>query len=237
MVKDKLISLKNWLSEQFQRFDLHNNELKKRIITSAILLPAAVYAIYFSKNLFLLLTLSIAILMVFEWCDMSKNMPDQTKWRTIGFFLVVLPIFSVIKLRLIDSDIVFWMFLIIWSTDISAYFIGRLFGGKKLAPAISPGKTWSGLVGGLVGAAIIGMLSSLMFVGSATFFVIISIILSLISQASDLFESKFKRIFGVKDSSKMIPGHGGILDRLDAMIFTAPTLLFLVTIFSKKFGI
>ncbi len=233
---EKFMFAKSFLQKNFDKFDIKDSNLKKRILTSMILIPLAIYAIYFSKNFFLLIAISIAILMTFEWIDMSKEMPNQTKWRVIGFFVILIPIYSIIRLRLIDSDILFWMFLLIWTTDICAYFTGKIMEGKKLAPSISPGKTWAGFYGAIAASAIIGLISSLMFVGGVVFFIIISIIISIVEQASDLLESKFKRIFGVKDSSNIIPGHGGIFDRLDGVILVAPFILLLVNIFPKQFG-
>lgn len=214
-----------------------SSNTKQRVISSIVLLPIAVYAIFFSKSLFLVLVIAMAILMTVEWMDMIRNREDEKRWRVIGFFYILIPLFSVYKLRLIDSNIVFWMFAIIWVTDIFAFFSGRILGGKKLAPEISPNKTWSGLFGGVAASAVIGFVSAFMFSGGVIFFVLISILLSLIEQISDLVESKFKRIFGVKDSGNIIPGHGGVLDRLDGMMFTAPAVLFIVTIFSKQFGL
>ena len=92
------------------------------------------------------------------------------------------------------------------------------------------------MAGGVAASALIGLLSSFMFSGGVIFFVFVSICLSLIEQASDLLESKFKRIFGVKDSGDIIPGHGGVLDRLDGLMLAAPTVLFLITVFPSKFG-
>jgi phosphatidate cytidylyltransferase len=113
---------------------------------------------------------------------------------------------------------------IVWASDIGAYMVGRLVGGPKLAPAISPGKTWSGAAGGLACAVLGGTavaawvspeLSALHVIGPG-------IILGVISQAGDLLESALKRYFGVKDSGRIIPGHGGLLDRLDALLAVAP---------------
>lgn len=232
----KVDFVKSFLLKKFDKLDVKDSNLKKRILTSMVLIPFAIYAIYFSKNFFLFVAISVAILMTFEWVDMSYKMSNKLKWRVIGFFVVLIPIYSIIRLRLIDSDILFWMFMLIWTTDICAYFTGKILEGKKLAPSISPGKTWSGFYGAIVASAIVGLISSLMFVGGALFFVIISIIISIIEQASDLLESKFKRIFGVKDSSNIIPGHGGVLDRLDGVILVAPFILLLVNIFPKQFG-
>lgn len=210
---------------------------KQRVISSLILIPIALYAIFSSKNLFIFLSIAIAMMMTAEWLDMIKKEHDQTKWRTIGLFYILIPIFSVIKIRLHDSSILFWMFSIIWATDIFAFFAGKKLGGPKIAPSISPNKTWSGLAGGVSASIVIGLMSSLMFSGGIIFFVFISIILSLLEQASDLLESKFKRIFGVKDSGNIIPGHGGVLDRMDGMMLVAPAVLALITLFPSKFGI
>jgi phosphatidate cytidylyltransferase len=112
------------------------------------------------------------------------------------------------------------LFAIVWGTDIGGFFAGRAFGGPKLAPAISPKKTWSGAIGGtIVGiAAAIGV--ALMFsLPNPVMIGIVALILSIASQGGDLFESWLKRHFDVKDSSGLIPGHGGVMDRLDGFIF------------------
>ena len=221
--------------EQVHFLDPKDNT-KQRVVTAIILIPLAVYAIFYSKNLFIFSAIAITILMTSEWLEITKTAEDQKKWRLIGLFYILIPIYSVIKIRLLDADILLWMFSIIWATDIFAFFAGRTFGGPKLAPKISPNKTWSGLAGGVIASMLIGLMSSLMFSGGVVFFVIISALLSLIEQGSDLLESKIKRIFGVKDSGNIIPGHGGVLDRLDGMMLLAPTVLFLITVFSDKFG-
>jgi phosphatidate cytidylyltransferase len=208
---------------------------KQRIISAVILLPIALIAIFYSKDLFLFLAIAVAILMTMEWLEMSKNMTDQKKWRLIGFCYIAIPIYSVIKLRNLNTEILFWMFAVIWSTDIFAFFAGKSLGGAKIAPTISPNKTWSGLIGGILASMIIGFLSSFMFAGGAIFFIFLSAFLSIIEQLSDLLESKFKRIFGVKDSGNIIPGHGGILDRLDGMMLLSPMVLLMVLIFPARF--
>jgi len=114
-----------------------------------------------------------------------------------------------------------FLFAIVWSTDIAAYFVGRLVGGPKLLPRISPKKTWSGALGGL-GAAVLAAIVLAKLVGLAPFALAgIAAVLSCLSQAGDLFESLVKRKFGVKDSSHLIPGHGGLMDRLDGFVFVA----------------
>jgi len=211
------------------------NNTHQRIMSSVVLIPLALYAIFYSRSLFTFLAIMIAILMTMEWIDITKTAQDQKKWRLIGLVYILIPIYSVIKVRHYDVDILFWMFAVIWSTDIFAFFAGRALGGPKLAPKISPNKTWSGLGGGIVASMMIGFMSSFMFRGSVVFFVVISALLAVIEQSSDLFESKVKRIFGVKDSGNIIPGHGGVLDRLDGMMFVAPVVLILINLFSDKF--
>jgi phosphatidate cytidylyltransferase len=113
-----------------------------------------------------------------------------------------------------------FIFAVVWGTDILAYFVGRAIGGPKLAPRISPGKTWSGAIGGtLAGVVAASVLTSLVFADFAAWTVVIALILSVASQIGDLFESFIKRRFGVKDSSRLIPGHGGVMDRVDGLVF------------------
>lgn len=208
---------------------------KQRVVSALILMPIAIYAIFYSKDFFIFLAIIIAIIMASEWTEMISKMKDHRRWQIIGLLYISIPIFLVIKIRFYGSEILFWMFAVIWSTDIFAFFAGKNLGGPKLAPKISPNKTWSGLFGGLVASAVIGFLSSFMFSGGVIFFILISILLAIIEQLSDLLESKFKRIFGVKDSGNIIPGHGGVLDRLDGMMLVAPALFALITFFPNKF--
>lgn len=132
---------------------------------------------------------------------------------------------------------ILFIFAIVWGTDILAYFVGRAVGGPKLAPAISPGKTWSGAIGGTVAGTFFGSLVVHLAGFDLTFgHVAIAAALSVFSQIGDLFESFVKRKFGVKDSSHLIPGHGGVMDRVDGLVF-ACFLAFLGTLaFSATSG-
>ncbi|HEU4659460.1 MAG TPA: phosphatidate cytidylyltransferase [Pseudolabrys sp.] len=119
---------------------------------------------------------------------------------------------------------ILFLFAVVWTTDIFGYVFGRAIGGPKLAPPISPNKTWSGSLAGLAGAAIAGGLTALYFPGTNWFPpVLIAILLSAAAQGGDLLESALKRRFGVKDTSQLVPGHGGVMDRLDG--FWAAALL------------
>ncbi|WP_327796195.1 phosphatidate cytidylyltransferase [Acidocella facilis] len=117
---------------------------------------------------------------------------------------------------------VFYLLLVIWGTDIGAYLVGRLIGGRKLAPSISPGKTVSGAVGGLVIGALCGALLAGFTLGEPLAAFGVGLALSAVAQAGDLLESAIKRKLGVKDSGRTIPGHGGLFDRLDGFLTAAP---------------
>ncbi len=119
---------------------------------------------------------------------------------------------------------VLFLVIVVWASDVGAYATGRWLGGRKLAPAISPGKTWSGAVGGLLAAMLVGEAAGrLLAVGPAGQAAVVAGLLGVSAQAGDLLESAVKRHFGVKDSGRLIPGHGGLLDRLDGLLTAAPT--------------
>jgi phosphatidate cytidylyltransferase len=108
------------------------------------------------------------------------------------------------------------LFAVVWTTDIFGYFAGRAFGGPKLMPSVSPKKTWSGAIAGVAGAMVVAMLVAAAFGGlNKIAFACLALLLSVLSQAGDLLESAIKRRFGAKDASGLIPGHGGVMDRLD----------------------
>jgi phosphatidate cytidylyltransferase len=117
---------------------------------------------------------------------------------------------------------VFYLLLTVWGADIGAFAAGKLIGGAKLVPSISPSKTWAGLFGGIVLASVMGYFTSL-FLGARhpAVALILSAILACVAQLGDLFESYFKRRCGVKESGDLIPGHGGVLDRIDGLVFAA----------------
>lgn len=213
----------------------HNTS--QRVAAALILLPIALYAILSSTNLFNFLVLLVAVLMTAEWLEITKNQKNQRYWKVLGLCYIIIPLYCAMRIRNYDGEILFWMFSIIWTTDIFAFFAGRTLGGPKLLPSVSPNKTWSGLAVGAFGSMLIGSISIFMFQGgSITFFLLASFFLSLLEQVSDLCESKIKRICGVKDSGSIIPGHGGVIDRLDGMIFVAPAVWILINIFPHQFS-
>jgi phosphatidate cytidylyltransferase len=119
---------------------------------------------------------------------------------------------------------------VIWGTDIGAYVVGRVIGGKKLAPRISPGKTWSGSIGGLLVGAVAGGIAVAVLHGNFGLAILIGACLSVAAQAGDLAESAIKRKLGVKDSGDTIPGHGGLFDRLDGFLAAAPLAVILLSL-------
>jgi phosphatidate cytidylyltransferase len=125
-----------------------------------------------------------------------------------------------------------FLLLLVWASDIGAYMTGRLVGGPKLAPRVSPGKTWSGAVGGLIAAVGAGMLVAYVShnLSQPSRTCAIAALLGITAQAGDLFESLIKRQFGVKDSGNLIPGHGGLLDRVDALLTAGPVAALLALI-------
>ena len=127
-------------------------------------------------------------------------------------------------------DKIFYMILVIIATDIGAFIFGKIIGGPKLAPSISPGKTISGSISGIVVAIICAIILKLTgyIIIEYKSLIIITVTLSIVSQIGDLIESKFKRHFGVKDSSNLIPGHGGFLDRADSFLLTAPVFMIII---------
>lgn len=153
-------------------------------------------------------------------CALIALIRGKSLWLAGGVFYAGLSGISLAALR--DSygmvAIVF-IFAVVWGTDILAYFVGRAIGGPKLAPRISPGKTWSGAIGGTIAGVLAGCLV-VWFAGESLTvgLVVFTIVLSIGSQIGDLFESFIKRRFGVKDSSRLIPGHGGVMDRVDGLV-------------------
>jgi len=147
-------------------------------------------------------------------------------WHTVGLIYIGLPCLMLLWLREASDEgqhIVFWLLCVIWATDTGAYFAGRAIGGPKLIPSISPNKTWAGLIGGMICAALVSWLVARVDPAwPAGLLALLAAVVAVVSQAGDFFESGVKRHFGVKDTGTLIPGHGGALDRLDGLLFAVP---------------
>ena len=160
--------------------------------------------------------------------------PKDFILRAVVFASIFLGIVGLIKLRLeVGLIAIVWILLCVIASDVGGYFAGRTFGGPKLWPAVSPKKTWSGTVGGWVLAACVGMYFSQYYPASPSTFAFYGIVIAIFAQAGDLSESVLKRRAGVKDSSNLIPGHGGFLDRFDGVI-GASLLVFLMFVFGAS---
>lgn len=147
-----------------------------------------------------------------------------------GLVYVGLPVFALLWLRERPDDgllLTFWALSLVWATDIGAFFAGRSIGGPKIAPAISPSKTWAGLGGGMIAATLLAYVFNIQF-GLPWSLVLATPFLAIAAQAGDFFESWMKRRAGVKDSGTLLPGHGGVLDRLDGVVTSAPIAALLV---------
>lgn len=146
----------------------------------------------------------------------------------IGALYIGLPVLALLTLRTGEQGLLlaFWTMALVWACDIGAYFAGRTLGGPKLMPAVSPNKTWAGLIGGVAGAGLFAVILTLS--GLDWRLAAATPALAVLAQMGDLYESWLKRCAGVKDSGNLLPGHGGVLDRLDGLVAVAPVAALLV---------
>lgn len=194
------------------------NELAIRTLTGLILIATALLAAVQGGNILAVLVAAVATLMFYEWTRITRGW--GAAWYISGFFYALLPALALLWIRERDAHglaLLIWAFIVTWSTDIGAYFAGRRFGKRKLAPTISPNKTIEGLYGGIAAATVLGA-SWALATHLGTPLLALAPVLAIAAQAGDLFESGMKRRAGVKDSGAWLPGHGGVLDRLDGLV-------------------
>ncbi|HXV22858.1 MAG TPA: phosphatidate cytidylyltransferase [Alphaproteobacteria bacterium] len=144
-------------------------------------------------------------------------------WLGAGILYVGLPCLALLWLRALPSsglETLLWVLVLVWAVDVAAYFTGRAIGGPKLAPQISPSKTWAGLGGGVAAAAMVGLAAASLTGAKLLPLTVVSAGLAIVEQAGDLLESAVKRHFRVKDAGRLIPGHGGLMDRVDGLVTT-----------------
>ena len=211
-------------------------EFVKRILSSIILIPLAIFFIVKGSFLFNFFIIICFLITSYEWHMMSK----KKSYYFLGLIFLIFSFYTVYELRNISEDLSLSLFLFITlicvSTDIGGYIFGKIFKGPKLIK-LSPNKTYSGMIG--------GYLLSIIF---ANFFIeytyvfglnhiefsietfIIVLLISMVSQIGDIIVSYFKRLSKIKDTGKIIPGHGGLLDRIDGMIFAFPSTYLLLQI-------
>ena len=194
------------------------NELAVRTISGIVMIAIAITAAIAGGYVFAIFAALAATAIYYEWTRIVRGW--GLGWRIAGFFYALLPALSLLWIRDRSADkldLLLWVFIVTWSTDIGAYFVGRAIGKRKLAPSISPGKTVEGLVGGAIAATLLGGAWAFVLELPPALFVLAPIF-ALFAQAGDLFESWMKRRAGLKDSGSWLPGHGGLLDRLDGLV-------------------
>ena len=173
----------------------------------------------------------IAVLLLLTYTVVVKNRYtfEDAAFSVLGALYVGIGFFYFIETRAVGTEFVIFALLIIWTTDSGAYFTGKKFGKKKLWPEISPNKTIEGFLGGIAAAIIFALVFQWItpISSSYTILIIVTILASVFGQVGDLVESALKRQFNVKDSGNILPGHGGILDRFDSLLFVLPLLHFL----------
>lgn len=197
------------------------SELLVRSLAGVVLMLLALVAAYLGGYAFAIFVALAAVLIFYEWRRLVRGWGFG--WQVAGFVYALVPALALLWIR--DRapqglELLVWVFIVTWATDIGAFFAGRAIGGPKLAPAISPNKTVAGLVGGMISAGLAGyawaelMSLSWLLVWLAPLF-------AVAAQIGDLFESGLKRRAGAKDSGGWLPGHGGALDRLDGLVVVA----------------
>ena len=203
-------------------------DLPVRIASAAVMLLVAGSALWIGGPLWTLFVSLIALGVLWEWRGLVRGFQlsalRRIGWLAVGFVYIGIAALMLAVLRLLPFEpahvILIALMLAVIGTDVGAYFAGRTFGGPKIAPAISPAKTWSGLFGGMIGAGLGLVLGSYATEGFADLGIKLAVgpIIAVIAQAGDFFESWMKRRAGVKDSGRLIPGHGGLFDRLDGLL-------------------
>ncbi len=211
-----------------------SSSLAKRILSALVMIPLAVAAVYLGGAVFYALVAAAFGISVYEWSQMCfrKGRPKWSRFMP-GFIYIAAACIAIVLMRARPDGLflVIYLFVAVWASDIGAYVAGRTLKGPRMAPSISPNKTWSGLVGGCIAAAAAVMavcyywpdtelsarISALPLWAHGLF----GITLGVVGQLGDLLESHFKRRAGVKDSGNIIPGHGGLLDRIDALLMVS----------------
>ena len=202
-------------------------ELQKRILSSIILIPISFFFIIQGSLTFIFFLIIIFLASSFEWFKMTKN---KDLFRILGLFFLFFSFYSAVYLRQYIG-LNFFLFLIIVCifTDIGGYLFGKIFKGPKLSK-ISPNKTYSGVLGSFFISLISGLVyikylvkkSKTLLETDPIFIILLILFISLVSQIGDLIISYFKRKAKLKDTGKILPGHGGFLDRIDGIIFVMP---------------
>jgi phosphatidate cytidylyltransferase len=194
------------------------SELIVRSLAGVAMMLVALACAVLGGYYFAVLVAAAATIMFYEWMRMVRGW--GAAWTVGGFFYALIPALAMLWVRDRSADglaLILWVFIVTWATDIGAFFVGRTFGRVKLAPSISPNKTLAGLYGGMAVATLLAGGWALL-TGLKSSLLVLAPLFALVAQSGDLFESWMKRRAGVKDSGDWLPGHGGLLDRLDGLV-------------------
>ncbi len=211
-----------------QREIADNQPIHIQTVITGAAIALAVTALCFKIVPLAFVLLAAGAAASFEW---ARRRNDNPLWHACGVLYLGLPALALVGLRVLPAQgtlTVLGLFLIVWATDTGALVFGKLIGGKKLAPKLSPGKTWAGTIGcSITAAAVFGLYIA--FISFNVFqAMLFAFLFSFVAHGVDLFESLVKRRFGYKDSGGLIPGHGGVLDRVDSLFAASVVLALLV---------
>lgn len=204
--------------------------IDEALVLQALAIAAAAMLTAFGRIGPAIILVIVATASVFALRRISDD-ARRAWWSAAGVYYAGFPAIALVWFRTDPTygwHVILFLFVVVWTTDTAAFAFGRLIGGPKLAPRISPNKTWAGLIGGVGAAMLAGFCFGSGLGGTNPLALgLLGALLSLVAQMGDLAESAFKRLFGWKDSSRLIPGHGGVLDRLDGLVFAAVAAAFL----------
>ena len=197
------------------------SELLVRTIAGIVLMLLALSTAFLGGYVFAIFVALAAVVIFHEWRRLVAGW--GIRWHVAGFLYALVPALALLWIR--DRapqglELLLWVFLVTWTTDIGAYFAGRAIGGPKLAPSISPNKTVAGLLGGMASAGLAGY-AWVELTGLSGRLFWLAPLFAIAAQIGDFFESGLKRRSGVKNSGNWLPGHGGALDRLDGLVVVA----------------
>ncbi|MCL2039921.1 MAG: phosphatidate cytidylyltransferase [Bacteroidetes bacterium] len=197
-------------------------------------LPLFAMAIIYLYLIYII-AISIIIILIYFLFNKKEDILLRIGIFFAGFFYISIPFFILVLLRNLDNGFFYTIltFISIWICDSGAYFIGRRFGKHKLMPSVSPKKTIEGAIAGFILSSLFFIITSMLLIENMSLLlsILIGITIGIFGQLGDLVESKIKRIVEVKDSSNLIPGHGGILDRFDSIIFVVPLIYAIIMLY------
>jgi len=246
-----MVDKDNKMNKIMKKFSETN--LLKRSLSALLIFPIFLFALYEGGFFYNIIILILGIIIVYEWFSIvikAKNdvikKNKKYKWYFFGILYSLLFMYSMAFLRnqpdinnAFNYKLILWICLIVWTTDVAAYFTGIVIGGPKIAPKISPSKTWSGFFGAILFSLVIHEIATRTVVENLfnpkihifiTWFAVT--LTSIISQIGDFLESAFKRCFNVKDSGIIIPGHGGVMDRIDGLAMASISWVLLLILWN-----